>query len=87
MKETMSTIITDYLAPGTGNIGLILDHNIDDSPLFRSDANSQAVIAVNADGLYEFFTFQALLFGGQRKFGGQVLKFSVLRGACGSGAS
>jgi hypothetical protein len=46
------------LSPGAGNIGLILDHNFDDLALFRSDTNPQAVIAVNADGLYEFLTFQ-----------------------------
>jgi len=54
----MCAIITDNLSPGAGNIGLILDHNFDDLSFFRSDANPQAVIAVNADGLYEFLTFQ-----------------------------
>ena len=62
----MSTIVTNDLSPGAGNIGLILDHNIYDFPLFGGDTNSQAVISVNADGLYEFFTFQALLFLGVR---------------------
>jgi hypothetical protein len=59
----MSTIVTDYLSPSAGNIGLILDHNIDDLPLFGGDANSQAVISVNADGLYEFLTFHFSLLG------------------------
>jgi len=56
----MRTVVTNYLSPGAGDIGLLLDHNIDDSSLFRSNANSQAVIAVNTDGLYEFLTFQAI---------------------------
>ena len=64
MKESMSTIVTNYLSPGTGNIGLILHHYIDYLSLFRNDANPQAVISVNTDGLYEFLTFQALLFRG-----------------------
>ena len=58
MKESMCAIITDNFSPYTGNIGLILDHDIGDLPLFRSDANPQAVIPVNTDGLYEFLTFQ-----------------------------
>ena len=67
----MRTIVTNYLSPGTGNIGFILHHDIDYLTLFCSDANSQAVISVNTDGLYEFLTFQILLFWGQ------VFKFSV----------
>ncbi len=51
----MRAIITDNFSPDTSNIDLILDHDIGDVSLFRSDADSQAVIAVNADSLYEFF--------------------------------
>ena len=61
MKESISTIVTNYLSPDAGNIGLILHHDIDYLSLFSRDANSQAVISVNTDGLYEFLTFQALL--------------------------
>ena len=58
----MCAIITDNLSPDAGNTDLILDHDIGDLSLFRSDANPQTVIAVNTDGLHEFLTFQALLF-------------------------
>ena len=58
----MSTIITDNLSPSTGNTSLILDHDIDNLSLFRSDVNPQAVIVVGANSLYESFSFQALLF-------------------------
>lgn len=82
----MSTIVTNYLSPGAGNIGLILDHNIDDLPLFRSDANSQAVISINTNGLYEFLTFQALLFWGSGLELSEASiskgKFSVLKNKC-----
>ena len=61
MEESMSTIVTNDLYPDTGNLGLILYHDINDLSLFCGDANSQAVIPVNTDGLYEFLTFQALL--------------------------
>ena len=54
----MCTIVTDNFEPGTGNIGLILHHDIDDLSLFRTDSNPQTVISVNTDGLYEFLTFQ-----------------------------
>jgi len=58
MKKSMCTIITDNLSPQAVNIGLILNHDIGDLSLFRGDPNSQAVIAVNTDGLYEFLAFQ-----------------------------
>ena len=72
MKVSMSTIVTYYLLPGAGNIGLMLYHNIDNLPSLCTDSNPQAVISIATDGLDEFFTFQALLF--------QIFKFGVLRG-------
>ena len=58
----MSAIVTNDLSPGTGNIGLILHHDIDNLPSFCTDSNPQTVISITTDGLYEFLTFQALLF-------------------------